>query len=393
MFTYLSKHPEVKVRLELETESLKAGNAKKIVRVKETGFFNIPIVEGRARKPIAKGRYIPPNSWDEYMAVFPELNSSSAVITGEATPNYLPSHSAPFLVAHSLPHARLILILRDPIKRAMSRISHTAGFICRRIKSGICSNDAILRSTLSEVFDIVVQQMLPEITRCFEILDTKMKRTHVRYWGKVFRCFSRRQKAVGAYNKNRAISSKSKEKSKPFESPFRFTRPRRMADGHVLEVQKDEAAPFRSVTFPTELTPFVNMAVGLSSIEHGIYSQQFVAWERAFPASSFLFLLAEDFFKHPDIEMKKVENHLQLKPTDWSGVVKKKYNVGFSQTDLKAAGFVEDTNLKPKDHSVSLKTSEILERFFHPFNVLISRFYSLPEGRTTVWPYPSQDLF
>ena len=54
----------------------------------------------------------------EYLKLFENARGYTAV--GEATPIYLWDPDAPKLIHQTVPHARIIMILRDPIERAYS---------------------------------------------------------------------------------------------------------------------------------------------------------------------------------------------------------------------------------------------------------------------------------
>src|SRR5919108_6309578 len=54
----------------------------------------------------------------EYLRLFE--NASGYVAVGEASPIYLWDPDAPKLIHQTVPHARIIMILRDPIERAYS---------------------------------------------------------------------------------------------------------------------------------------------------------------------------------------------------------------------------------------------------------------------------------
>jgi hypothetical protein len=54
----------------------------------------------------------------EYLRLFEKANGYTAI--GEATPIYLWDPDAPKLIHQTVPHARIIMILRDPIERAYS---------------------------------------------------------------------------------------------------------------------------------------------------------------------------------------------------------------------------------------------------------------------------------
>jgi len=75
---------------------------------KELHFFNSAWEQGEA--------------W--YRAQFPLFDASRGVRRGEATPNYFLDPLVPERVAAAAPEARLILLLRDPLQRAISWIEH-----------------------------------------------------------------------------------------------------------------------------------------------------------------------------------------------------------------------------------------------------------------------------
>ena len=59
-----------------------------------------------------------------YYSSFPAFPVGSGVLRGEATPNYFQLADVPPLVAAQAPSARMIVLLRDPLDRAMSWLSH-----------------------------------------------------------------------------------------------------------------------------------------------------------------------------------------------------------------------------------------------------------------------------
>ena len=90
---YLGRHPQVLAP-----------------RLKEVDYFN-------------RGYH---HSYSWYRAQFPRRPSGDGdgAITGEATPEYLFDTRVPPRVARHLPEARLIVLLRDPITRALSHYNH-----------------------------------------------------------------------------------------------------------------------------------------------------------------------------------------------------------------------------------------------------------------------------
>jgi hypothetical protein len=79
-------------------------------RVKEPSYFAPNYVQPDP------GRFL--RDKKEYLRLFEKANGYTAV--GEATPGYLWDPDAPKLIHQTVPHARIIMILRDPIERAYS---------------------------------------------------------------------------------------------------------------------------------------------------------------------------------------------------------------------------------------------------------------------------------
>ncbi len=69
-----------------------------------------------------RGLRFPVKTPAEYAALFEGVNGQKAI--GEASPHYLISPVAPRRIRETIPHARLIFSLRDPVKRAYSIYWH-----------------------------------------------------------------------------------------------------------------------------------------------------------------------------------------------------------------------------------------------------------------------------
>ena len=82
-------------------------------------------------------------SWDDYLKLFG--NASDQVAIGEASPCYLWSETAARNIAARVPHARIIMILRNPVERAFSHYLHalTVGATNRTFREEI---EAALRT-------------------------------------------------------------------------------------------------------------------------------------------------------------------------------------------------------------------------------------------------------
>lgn len=62
------------------------------------------------------------SDWDDYVKLFRGVSDEIAI--GEATPLYLWSPTAARNIARRLPHAKIVMILRNPIDRAFSQYLH-----------------------------------------------------------------------------------------------------------------------------------------------------------------------------------------------------------------------------------------------------------------------------
>jgi len=61
---------------------------------------------------------------DWYCAQFPRFQDGAGILRGEATPNYFCHPETAARVAALMPNARLAVLLRDPLARAVSRVQH-----------------------------------------------------------------------------------------------------------------------------------------------------------------------------------------------------------------------------------------------------------------------------
>lgn len=91
LYRYLEKHPQI------------VGCIKK-----ETHFWNLHFRRGV----------------DWYLSHFPHLSPEADIRTGEATPNYLEIPEVPHRLFQACPRVKLIVLLRNPIHRAVSQYYH-----------------------------------------------------------------------------------------------------------------------------------------------------------------------------------------------------------------------------------------------------------------------------
>jgi hypothetical protein len=120
LFSYLTQHPEIR------------GSFRK-----EVHFFDGGLVSGIDN--FKKGKH-----W--YRAHFPLENATSEARIIEATPSYLFVPCVPARIFQQLPEVKLIVVLRDPVERAISHFFHEvrAGREKRPIMSALVEEDDLL---------------------------------------------------------------------------------------------------------------------------------------------------------------------------------------------------------------------------------------------------------
>lgn len=73
-------------------------------------FSRVPYIRGQGAHPVT--------SEEEYLRLFKDRTTESAI--GEASPSYLWNEEAPYRIKETIPHAKIIVILRHPVERAHS---------------------------------------------------------------------------------------------------------------------------------------------------------------------------------------------------------------------------------------------------------------------------------
>ena len=83
-----------------------------------------PKIWGHPRKELHffDGDYHFGERW--YCAQFPRFTNGSGILRGEATPNMFSHPQAPARITRLIPHVKAVVLLRDPVKRAVSWIQH-----------------------------------------------------------------------------------------------------------------------------------------------------------------------------------------------------------------------------------------------------------------------------
>jgi hypothetical protein len=80
------------------------------------------------------------STWDDYLKLYKKVSDETAI--GEATPCYLWSETAARNIAARIPHAKIIISLRNPVDRAFSQYLHmvTVGSTRRSFREQIEAN-------------------------------------------------------------------------------------------------------------------------------------------------------------------------------------------------------------------------------------------------------------
>jgi hypothetical protein len=94
-----------------------------------TSLFNYLVSHPQIAEPLSKEINYFNHNWgrplDWYLAHFPRVSRvSSGTITGDASPGYMFNAAISARVAETLPDAKLVVLLRDPVLRAISHYHH-----------------------------------------------------------------------------------------------------------------------------------------------------------------------------------------------------------------------------------------------------------------------------
>ena len=140
LYAYLDQHPQVylsplkepsyfafEMRLENFSEEMRPRMAREIRALEE-------YLRGDMREKRFGGLV---SNWEDYLKLF--RNVSDEIAIGEATPIYLWSETAARNIAARIPHARIIINLRNPVDRAYSQYLQmlTTGVIGRSFREQI----------------------------------------------------------------------------------------------------------------------------------------------------------------------------------------------------------------------------------------------------------------
>jgi hypothetical protein len=124
LYNYLDQHPAIYMSSVKEP----AFFAPDLLELKQQlGIVEPDDPEFRAylNGPMTERRSGVITEWEQYLRLFKNVTHETAV--GEASGNYLGSTRAPAAIRERLPHARIVMILRDPVERLFSQHAEAVG--------------------------------------------------------------------------------------------------------------------------------------------------------------------------------------------------------------------------------------------------------------------------
>ena len=103
LYTYLKQHPEIFMASKKEPKFFNNFNTKSTSELQGKGFKKIKTLE-------------------QYLALFQKVSNEIAI--GEASPSYIFDRNCHSLIKKTLPKAKIIAIIRQPVERAYSNFLH-----------------------------------------------------------------------------------------------------------------------------------------------------------------------------------------------------------------------------------------------------------------------------
>jgi hypothetical protein len=123
LYRYLAQHPQVYMS-PVKEPAFFAPDLAEYKRGLGVADAISPEFQAYLDGPLTERRDGVINQWEQYLKLFKNVTSEIAV--GEASSNYLGSRSAPVSIHERIPHAKIIMILRDPVDRLFSQYSQAA---------------------------------------------------------------------------------------------------------------------------------------------------------------------------------------------------------------------------------------------------------------------------
>ena len=285
LWSYLLNHPQV---LPLVNFRLDPKGARTVLAEKEVRFFNDPgykqLVAEYGTKKAFEGFL---NLFD-FISPFPgEKNYNK--ITGEASPMYICTPGVAKRIYSALPHAKIIIMLRNPIDRAYSDF-----WFRKQLK--IKSKDdfgVLFPSANSNSYDEIFQQ-------CMESEMELVNYCKLRQW---IDDFSLKQfQSFHSCYKNISKAIFAAQSSDPICRPGT-----RLAHLCIPDV--------------------IRTSCQSHTLGYGLYVYQLYEWVQLFPPENLLFIQSEEFYENTSKTMSRISQFLGIDPMDWDPITNKTYNI------------------------------------------------------------------
>ena len=124
LYHYLGQHPDVYMSPNKEP-ALVAADLLERKRQLRTVEADPDELRAYLDGPMTEQRTGVVSDWEQYLKLFKNVRHETAV--GEVSGNYLASSSAPAAIRDRIPHARIVMMLRDPVDRLFSQYSEALG--------------------------------------------------------------------------------------------------------------------------------------------------------------------------------------------------------------------------------------------------------------------------
>ncbi len=122
LYHYLDQHPAVYVSPIKEPCFFAPEVVELTPRAREVFAADVPALQAYLDGPIREKRgrgFV--LEWEQYLKLFKNVRDEAAV--GEASVSYLGSMIAPRAIGERIPHARIVMMLRDPVDRLFSHFA------------------------------------------------------------------------------------------------------------------------------------------------------------------------------------------------------------------------------------------------------------------------------
>lgn len=360
VYSYLGKHPSVSLlgpmkEDEAEPDTPWAADLaeKRPLRFKEIGFF----MDNGAKDLGAYLRYFPHIAPDEHKT------------TGEGSVQYVFSVQGALGLSVWMPHARLILLLRDPVERLFSRYQHTSSLFLGRGDLATKRDLALLNMTIDHistscaitVTEALSELMLAYIEPCMRFYLKNDIDISIGFeaYSKLMRCWLAGNSQVMGHLKPKLDELLSQAQQA------------RMS----LKVNGVPPAAFFQGIWTT--------LIRLKAYEHSMFFPQVRNFLNYFTQDQLLIVRSEDLFEHASATMARITKFIGLPPIDWDPICASKYNARRDAKGVVTVAKEQGSGLTKYPFIPAIRKK--LELFYHPYNEMLSELV----GFDFAWRYDS----